>query len=1313
MKLKLSSFSLKITLVIVFLFFLTKSNAQATITSWTYDSLLPNTTNPTPDVGTGSSSLVGITAAPQSFKGLNSTTGCGKDNLGKAWSLEYFNPGSSNPGNGVEYKVSTVGYTNIKLSWDQHFTNTAPNTVRLQYTTNNGTTWTNFTMVNGTNTTICAGSINVNGCFETNAGDYYRRIIVDFSSITAINNNANFGIRLLASYYQSSGQYRQSNTPSTPATNTGNWRFDNVNFTGTPPTTTGAVISGTSTVCAGGTGNIKVTINGGTPNYTVVYSPDGGATQITKTNYLSGSNISVSPTTTTTYTLVSVKDNGNNPITPISGAAVITVPVLTPTITSTGTAICTQTPITFTTEAGMDSYTWTITTSVSTATYTTTSTLTGATANEAITITPTVDSAYATYTASVTYTSGGCSTTTSSTTTVYALPTSVSFDSKPASSICSTSLAIYTTQTINANYTWSIPGIAGQDYTIVSTLVNVPSAGTPGGTTIGATTYSVTLTWLTAGDKQVTVNYSNYAAGNCQAQSPATTITTVSTPSTGVSISPPGGQTICTGGTFSPLTVSVIGTGNSGLIPSTTSYQWIKYTGNAAMTGATNTTFTPPSTRGSNTAPNTGNATGGYIVKVTNGSCIVSSLPTGAFVINSPSVGGTATYPGSSGTIPCPNNPPTANISITGNTGSTIQWQSSTTSSSAGFSSISGATSTTLTPTQVGNMNATTYIRAIVTSEGCTAAYSSFITITVGKQWIGTTSTDWGAAANWTPSGVPTSSDCIVIPSGTTNSPVITATSFANNLTINSGASLTVNAGVALEVQDFVKTDGTLTLNNNSSLVQVNNVTNSGLGAMVYKRDVGTVPNPLHGYDYVYWSSPVVSQSIDNLYSTPSMGYKYYWDTLVNNNNGTGGNTCQGNWAVASGNMSIGKGYIVRASNSFGWTGTLTSIFTGIPNNGTLPVPIARGLYQGDGYSGVNGVAIDKTEDNLNLIGNPYPSAIKAIDFLTANTTIEGNVCLWTHTSSPESSVNPFYSTLTYTTNYATTDYITYNGSGPSSQNGFNGLIAAGQGFFVSMVDGPADATQSVTFTNSMRSKGYDNSQFFKTSPMLATSENDKHRIWIDLIDATNYFSSALVAYCEGATHQKDRMFDAYTRVADATILYSLIGSESQIIQGRGLPFDENDQVPLGFHAPTAGAFTIAIAAVDGLFAQGQSIYLEDKLLHITFNLRQAPYVFSTEQGTFNDRFVLRYTDTSLSNSDLSALSASFVVFKSHDVITIQSDATQIGEVVVYDVQGRILNDFKNLTTSEFQFSVPTAQQVLVLKIVTTNNLSFYRKILN
>jgi len=517
---------------------------------------------------------------------------------------------------------------------------------------------------------------------------------------------------------------------------------------------------------------------------------------------------------------------------------------------------------------------------------------------------------------------------------------------------------------------------------------------------------------------------------------------------------------------------------------------------------------------------------------------------------------------------------------------------------------------------------------------------------------------------------------------------------------------LTVNAGIALEVQDLVKTDGTLILNNTSSLVQINNTTNSGSGNMTYKRDV----TGLNGYDYVYWSSPVASQSIDNLYSTPSMGYKYYWDTLVNNGNGTGGNMCQGNWSLASGNMSIGKGYIVRGSSSYGWSGNLTGVFSGIPNNGTLTAPIARGSYQGTGYTGANGVVIDKTEDNMNLIGNPYPSAIKATDFMAANTNIDGYVYLWTHNNPQSSTTNTFYGSSG--TNYYTSDYFTYNSSGSSTGPAtFNGYIVAGQGFFVSMIDGTQDATQTVTFTNSMRSKGYVNSQFFKTGPIIATTEEEKNRIWIDLIDPTNNATRTLLGYCEGATNLKDRTFDAYTKVADATILYSLIGSESQIIQGRALPFDENDIVPLGYHASEAGSYIIAIAAVDGLFEQGQSIYLEDKLLNVIYDLRQAPYNFSTAAGTFNERFVLRYTNTTLSTNQLTSHSAA--AFITHQKLHIKATDTII-TVQVFDVTGKeIKTYFPSIKGMELNEDFPFVSGIYFAKIKLEDGSQFIQKLMN
>ena len=62
------------------------------------------------------------------------------------------------------------------------------------------------------------------------------------------------------------------------------------------------------------------------------------------------------------------------------------------------------------------------------------------------------------------------------------------------------------------------------------------------------------------------------------------------------------------------------------------------------------------------------------------------------------------------------------------------------------------------------------------------------VTVTSGKIWTGSTSTNWHTAENWSPAGVPTASDNVTIPD-VTNDPVIsTANAAVNGLTINAGA---------------------------------------------------------------------------------------------------------------------------------------------------------------------------------------------------------------------------------------------------------------------------------------------------------------------------------------------------------------------------------------------------------------------------------------------------------------------------------------------------------------------------------------------
>ena len=214
------------------LFLSTAIFGQNTIALWNYNTITGAPAAPTADVGAGTSQAVGSLLVATAATGMDPiiNNGCGAQNglNPGAWALTA-NPGSINESSGVQYNASTVGFQNVLFTWDQRWSNTATNTVRIQYTLD-GTTWTNFTMTSA-NTTFCNGSID-NGRFQNNGlGDQYRRISVNFSAITGVNNNANFGVRILAANYQSTTEFRQTSNPTLLAT-AGTWRFDNVSFQG-------------------------------------------------------------------------------------------------------------------------------------------------------------------------------------------------------------------------------------------------------------------------------------------------------------------------------------------------------------------------------------------------------------------------------------------------------------------------------------------------------------------------------------------------------------------------------------------------------------------------------------------------------------------------------------------------------------------------------------------------------------------------------------------------------------------------------------------------------------------------------------------------------------------------------------------------------------------------------------------------------------------------------------------------------------------------------------------------------------------------
>ena len=492
-------------------------------------------------------------------------------------------------------------------------------------------------------------------------------------------------------------------------------------------------------------------------------------------------------------------------------------------------------------------------------------------------------------------------------------------------------------------------------------------------------------------------------------------------------------------------------------------------------------------------------------------------------------------------------------------------------------------------------------------------------------------------------------------------------------------------------------TGGSLTFENNASLVQENDAAINS-GNIKYKRHTAAVRR----YDFTYWSSPVTPQTLYDL-SPNTLSDKYYGFNSDSNvydiyYNGTH-------------YMEAGLGYLIRAPQSFSsTTATIDTapVFVGKPNNGLIEIP-SIGASQ------------------LYLLGNPYPSALDADKFLQINNAgstpvLDGTLYFWTHNSPPS---NALTGTTIY--EYNSNDYASYNnvggvatairtgntvGGAENISNRPTGKIAAGQGFFVYSITGG-----TAIFNNNMRVSGTagSNSQFFRTKNTKAkiASTIEKNRVWLNLTNTQGAFKQILVGYVTGATNEYDSSYDGYSfSLNDYIDFYSFLGTDAMAIQGRALPFNESDIVPIGYSSTIAGDFSISIDEVDGTM-QAQNVFLEDKMQNVIHNLKGSPYTFTTGIGTFDNRFVLRYTDKTLGNTDFEGVNSSVVISKDKNELKIKSELEIIKRIVVYDLLGKKVFEKEAVNSTEFRSSaIGFSQQIGIVKVTLDNGQVISKKVI-
>ena len=601
------------------------------------------------------------------------------------------------------------------------------------------------------------------------------------------------------------------------------------------------------------------------------------------------------------------------------------------------------------------------------------------------------------------------------------------------------------------------------------------------------------------------------------------------------------------------------------------------------------------------------------------------------------------------------------------NGGASITSYTATSSPGGITATVSQAGSGTLIMNGLTNGTAYTFTVRATNSIGQSAESAASNAVTpINQPSIisnGTGGGSWLATTAWVGGVVPTQNDTVEILGS--DSVTLNGTGMCNNLTIT-GGSLTISSG-SLTVKNTLVNNGNIVIENNANLIQTSEAnSNFGTGSAIVKRNSASIQL----YDYTLWSSPVTGQDL-RTFSNNTLATRFYtYNSATNLYNVVDFNfTNPRNFAPAT-------GYLIRAPND--WAAntprTFGGVFTGVPNNGTVPINLS---YTDDARS-------------YNLVGNPYPSSMDARAFITENTTnIESTLYFWRKTNGASSSAYAAYNPAGGTATYASTP----TGIVP------NGTIQVGQGFFVK-----AKRASTLNFKNAMRLTS-NSTQFFRTN-------TERNRIWLNLTNTSGVFSQMLVSYMEDATQGVDSLDGKY--INDAPIaLTSIINAEEYTIQSRALPFATSDTVPLGFKTNAAGNYTIAIDHFDGLFTGEQAIYLNDNTTGNETDLKAGSYTFNAPAGIDNARFSLKYQRTL--NVDAPTFNENNVrVYINNGTLYVNSGTSVINTIEVYDIQGRLIAQQKSVkATTATIHNLKATNQVLIVKIIDDNSKVVIKKTVN
>ncbi len=537
------------------------------------------------------------------------------------------------------------------------------------------------------------------------------------------------------------------------------------------------------------------------------------------------------------------------------------------------------------------------------------------------------------------------------------------------------------------------------------------------------------------------------------------------------------------------------------------------------------------------------------------------------------------------------------------------------------------------------------------------------------------------------------------------------------SIEVEAGGVLVINSGESVElVTGGIDNDGEIRMLGTSQLLQNHTGAsmNTGTGSFFIQQD-GTNASI---YRYNYWSSPVHTAG-GSTYTVA--------DVLKDGTTAIGALTSHTDVAFtagydgSTGPLTISDRWIYKLESSTGWeyiesSGTLN------PGQGYTmkgPGAVQNYVFEGEANDGDYNIAV--TSGDHVLVGNPYPSALDASEFLSLNSVtngiVDGSLYFWEHNGEVTGSGHEGHNASGYQGGYAVRNMASgvaavapagIDGLGTSSGDTPKDKIPIAQGFVVE-----ATGTGNVTFNNAMRAFQEEGTQsiFFKggkSSREVVEEEEDSeypsYRLGFLQTNAEGQLlqREVVTVFKEGLTDGIDLGYDSKSiDVQDNELYLQVEDSEEKYVITGVDTYNASKEIPLGVQIGVSGTVSFGTLEKIGI---SEEAYLYDGLEGVSYPLSEGNTVsLELEEGVYDDRFSIRFEEGATLTNKIDDIS-SLVTLRPDRVsevleIVVSDSSVAVLSIELYDLLGGLQ---KSVTSTNRISTAGLAPSVYIVKIKTT-----------